>query len=193
MVCFAWLQLRPWALVEVCSLDLFFAVPNCAEQGRQSSHLTSTTRDWPSLRNMVSFAPGQHARYHELTLLPITLAAHEVFKPSPRAADENDNITHAQRLSKELLAQTGMDEAGLNGIDAVVDCSGAEICLQTGICAAKPGGVIAAVGMGKENVSAGSSPAVRSISQHTFACRSYCRLASFWARRLSFADLSDTV
>lgn len=45
-----------------------------------------------------------------------------------------------------------METRGFNAIDLVVDCTGAEICIQTGIFAVKEGGTIAAVGMGKDEV-----------------------------------------
>lgn len=82
----------------------------------------------------------------------VCTAADLTFLPGPRNENEKDNVTHAKRLASDLLQAVQMETRGFNAIDLVIDCTGAEICIQTGIFAVKDGGSVAAVGMGKDEV-----------------------------------------
>lgn len=78
-------------------------------------------------------------------------AATDTFLPSSRLEGE-DSTNHARRLAQELLQKTGMSTRGIESFDLVVDCTGAELCIQTSIFAAQEGGRFTSVGMGKDDV-----------------------------------------
>ncbi|KAE8358129.1 alcohol dehydrogenase [Aspergillus caelatus] len=66
----------------------------------------------------------------------------------PRAAPGDDPMEHAEMVATKMKSQFGIEE----GFDVVLECSGAEPCVQLGIYAAKPGATFVQAGMGKENV-----------------------------------------
>ncbi|KAK4705582.1 hypothetical protein P7C70_g620, partial [Phenoliferia sp. Uapishka_3] len=78
-------------------------------------------------------------------------AATDYYLPSKMQEGE-DRITYSRRSADELRARFGFGERGPTGVDLVVDCTGAEICIQTGLFIAKHGGKFVQVGMGAENV-----------------------------------------
>ncbi|KAJ9215253.1 hypothetical protein DTO166G4_3138 [Paecilomyces variotii] len=65
----------------------------------------------------------------------------------PRAQPGVDPMEHAETVAKAIHEKFGVD-----GFDVVLECSGAEPCIQLGIYAAKRGGTFVQAGMGKENV-----------------------------------------
>ena len=73
-----------------------------------------------------------------------SFAATDVFRP-PKSHEGESRIAYSKRSSeKELdVADTGVD-----GVDVIIEVSGAEVGIQTGYHLIKPGGVIVQVGMG---------------------------------------------
>ncbi|KAE8330427.1 chaperonin 10-like protein [Aspergillus sergii] len=63
-------------------------------------------------------------------------------KPEPGA----DPIAHAEKMAQKLKEECGLGE----GADVVLECSGAEPCVQMGVFAARHEGKIVQAGMGKE-------------------------------------------
>ncbi|RAK93774.1 GroES-like protein [Aspergillus costaricaensis CBS 115574] len=71
------------------------------------------------------------------------------FLPPPAEAGVNPMV-HAEEVAAAVKEQY-LGE-GENGFDVVLECSGAEPCIQMGIYAAKKGGMFVQAGMGRENV-----------------------------------------
>lgn len=70
-----------------------------------------------------------------------------VFKP--RKPDEGvDAMQHAEKMAEEVKKMFDLGE----GADVVLECSGAEPCVQMGVYLAKRGGTFVQAGMGKEVV-----------------------------------------
>ncbi|TPR05497.1 Arylsulfotransferase (ASST) family protein [Aspergillus niger] len=69
------------------------------------------------------------------------------FMPS-RAEPGTDPMVHAERVATQLKEELGLGE----GVDMVLECSGAEPCVQMGIYAARRGATFVQAGMGKENI-----------------------------------------
>ncbi|KAK7184490.1 hypothetical protein DPSP01_012643 [Paraphaeosphaeria sporulosa] len=74
-------------------------------------------------------------------------AADGTFLP-PRAEEGVDSVEHAEKVAKMIKEEFGLGE----GADVVLECTGAEPCIQTGINVAIKGGTYVQAGMGKENV-----------------------------------------
>lgn len=70
-----------------------------------------------------------------------------VFKPAKAAAGV-DPMDHAQAVAEQLKKDHGLGD----GADVVLECSGAEACVQLGVFAARRGGTFVQAGMGKEVV-----------------------------------------
>lgn len=68
-----------------------------------------------------------------------------VFVPE-RAPEGTDPVEASRAIGEKIVAQFGLGE----GADVVLECTGAEPCIQAGIFAAKKGGVYVQAGMGKE-------------------------------------------
>ena len=83
-----------------------------------------------------------------------TYAATDVFQPPPFQAGES-NIAYSQRSSGLLMETLGVEDRGDKAIDVVLDASGAEVCIQTGILIAKVGGTFVQAGL--SSVSSGVS------------------------------------
>ncbi|KAH9077307.1 xylitol dehydrogenase [Lactarius deliciosus] len=80
-----------------------------------------------------------------------TYAATDVFQPPP-FQDGESKIAYSRR-SADLLKETlGVEDRGDKAIDVVLDASGAEVSIQTGIFVAKVGGTFVQVGMGHPEV-----------------------------------------
>ncbi|KAI0053005.1 xylitol dehydrogenase [Auriscalpium vulgare] len=78
-------------------------------------------------------------------------AATDTYKPPAPQAGES-KIAYSLR-SSEIFKQTlGVSERGDTGIDLVLDASGAEVSIQTGLFVAKIGGTFLQVGMGQPEV-----------------------------------------
>ncbi|KAJ5111015.1 hypothetical protein N7532_001550 [Penicillium argentinense] len=64
----------------------------------------------------------------------------------PRAEPGADPMEHAEKAAEMMKEEVGLGE----GADVVLECSGAEPCVQLGIYAAKRGATFVQAGMGKE-------------------------------------------
>lgn len=72
-------------------------------------------------------------------------AADHVFLP-PRADPDSDSVAHSEKVAAMIKEQFGLGD----GADIVLECTGAEPCIQAGINVAKKGGTYVQAGMGKE-------------------------------------------
>lgn len=79
--------------------------------------------------------------------LAAAYGADGTFMP-PRAEQGSDPIVHAEKVAELMKQKFGLDE----GADVVLECSGAEPCIQLGVFVAKRGGTFVQAGMGKETV-----------------------------------------
>lgn len=68
-----------------------------------------------------------------------TYAATDVFRPPPLQENEPATV-YSQRAADLLRANLGVEDRGNKAIDVVIDASGAEVSIQTGILIAKVGG-----------------------------------------------------
>ncbi|BGP12513.1 hypothetical protein JCM10213v2_000430 [Rhodosporidiobolus nylandii] len=75
---------------------------------------------------------------------------HDYFIPPKPQEGEAD---YPIRQAKAIQEQFGFTERGPAGVDLVVDCSGAEVCIQTACHLLKHGGTLVQVGMGKPDIS----------------------------------------
>lgn len=64
----------------------------------------------------------------------------------PRAEPGSDPMEHAEKVAEDMKKQLDLGE----GADVVLECSGAEPCVQLGIYTAKRGATFVQAGMGKE-------------------------------------------
>lgn len=76
-----------------------------------------------------------------------TFGADDTFLP-PRPEPDVEPIEHAERVASMIKQKFNLGE----GADVVLECSGAEPCIQAGVFAARKGGMYVQAGMGKENV-----------------------------------------
>ena len=67
--------------------------------------------------------------------------AHDYYV-SPKANEGESKLDYSKRCAEEIRQRFGFAERGPSGIDLVVDCSGAEVCIQTGIFALRHGGTL---------------------------------------------------
>lgn len=78
-----------------------------------------------------------------------SFGADDIYVPSMEAAGEAvDPVDASRDMAEEIVRMFG---TGV-GADVVLECTGAESCIQTGVFAAKKGGTFVQAGMGKENV-----------------------------------------
>ncbi|KAL7421703.1 hypothetical protein Q5752_003473 [Cryptotrichosporon argae] len=77
-------------------------------------------------------------------------ATHTWAPPAP--AEDEGRAAYSLRAAKELLAATGTPERGPGSIDLVVDATGAEVCVQMGLNAVRPGGTYVQTGFGPPDV-----------------------------------------
>ncbi|OAA68711.1 Alcohol dehydrogenase superfamily, zinc-type [Niveomyces insectorum RCEF 264] len=75
-------------------------------------------------------------------------AVHVVDRHAALPAGADDRVEAARKLGESILAEHGLGE----GADVVLECTGAESCIQAGVFATKKGGTYVQAGMGKENV-----------------------------------------
>lgn len=66
--------------------------------------------------------------------------------------DGEARIDYSRRTATEMKEKLGLADAGPNGVDTVIEATGAEVCIQTGYFLAKAGGTYVQVGMGAPNV-----------------------------------------
>jgi len=79
-------------------------------------------------------------------------AATDIYLSPSKLGPEETNINFSKRVADEMKAKFGLQERGADSVDVVVDASGAETCIQTGLYLAKHGGTFVQVGMGFANV-----------------------------------------
>ena len=77
----------------------------------------------------------------------MTFGADGVFK-SPKPEAGIDPMGHSEKIAAMIKKEFDLGE----GPEVVLECTGAESCIQAGIFAAKKGGTYVQAGMGKENV-----------------------------------------
>ena len=73
-----------------------------------------------------------------------TYAATDVFQPPPLQEGES-KMAYSQRSAGLLMATLGVEDRGGKAIDVVIDASGAEVSIQTGILIAGVGGIFVQV------------------------------------------------
>jgi len=66
-------------------------------------------------------------------------AATDIYIPIKKNQDEK-NIDYSRRNAQEMKKQLGLEDRGTNGVDVVVDASGAEVSIQSSIFLIKEGG-----------------------------------------------------
>jgi D-xylulose reductase len=76
-----------------------------------------------------------------------TFAADDVYL-APRPEEGSDPVEHQAKVADMIKEQFGLGE----GPDVVLECTGAEPCIQTGVFVTRKGGTYVQAGMGKENV-----------------------------------------
>jgi D-xylulose reductase len=74
-----------------------------------------------------------------------TYAADGVFVPEKAAADI-DPVDASRAIGEKIVAEFRLGK----GADVILECTGAELCIQAGVFAAKKGGTYVQAGMGKE-------------------------------------------
>jgi len=80
-----------------------------------------------------------------------TYAAKDVFLPPPSQEGES-KIEYSKRSAGLLKATLGIEDRGTKAIDVVIDASGADVSIQTGILITKIGGIFVQVGIGQPDV-----------------------------------------
>lgn len=78
-------------------------------------------------------------------------AATDTYLPPPMEPGEA-RLRYSERNAATLMKTLGIEERGPRSIDLVVDASGAEVSIQTGIIVAKTGGTYVQVGMGSPEI-----------------------------------------
>jgi D-xylulose reductase len=78
-------------------------------------------------------------------------AATEVYLP-PKPRDGESKVDYSRRNAEQMKAELHIEDRGARSIDLVIDASGAEVSIQTGLYIAKAGGTFVQVGMGNPNV-----------------------------------------
>lgn len=73
-------------------------------------------------------------------------AADGVFVPQRDPNPPADSVEASRAMAEKIVEEFGLGE----GADVVLECTGAEPCIQAGIFAAKKGGTYVQAGMGKE-------------------------------------------
>ncbi|KAI0178744.1 GroES-like protein [Hypoxylon sp. FL1284] len=77
-----------------------------------------------------------------------SFGADEVFVPDWPSASSTDATAGSRQVAERIVDQFGLGD----GADVVLECTGAEPCIQAGVFATKKGGTYVQAGMGKENV-----------------------------------------
>ena len=78
-------------------------------------------------------------------------AATDIFCP-PKPHEGESRMAYSKRSNETLKKELDVADTGVNGIDVIIEASGAEVCIQTGYYLIKPGGVFVQVGMGALDV-----------------------------------------
>lgn len=77
-------------------------------------------------------------------------AATDIFHPPP--LQDEANVAFSKRAAAAMKAGLDIDDRGPKAIDLVVDASGSEVAIQTGIRIVKTGGVYVQIGSGRPDV-----------------------------------------
>ncbi|KAL6309655.1 xylitol dehydrogenase [Sparassis latifolia] len=78
-------------------------------------------------------------------------AATETYLP-PKPEPNESKLAYSERNARTMKEKLGIEERGPKSIDLVVDASGAEVSIQTGIIVARRGGTYVQVGMGSAEI-----------------------------------------
>ncbi|KAI5478291.1 xylitol dehydrogenase [Pseudohyphozyma bogoriensis] len=118
----------------------------------------SRVGEMPHNANVVVFGAALGARFvlgvdiqAERLAFAKEYAASDTYLPSATKEGEA-RVDYSRRQADEMKAKFGFDERGPGGVDLVVDCTGAEVCIQTGIHLLKHGGTFVQVGNGNPNI-----------------------------------------
>ncbi|GAA6006691.1 hypothetical protein JCM10207_005022 [Rhodosporidiobolus poonsookiae] len=76
---------------------------------------------------------------------------HDYFLP-PKPNEGEKKEDYPARSAQAIMDRFGFTERGSSGVNLVIDCSGAEVCIQTGIHLLGHGGTLVQVGNGKPDV-----------------------------------------
>ena len=80
-------------------------------------------------------------------------AATDIWKSTAPLGKEESKMAYARRQAEEMAKKLGIDlSQGDKAIDIVVDCTGVEVCIASGIYLARDAGTFVQVGMGAEFV-----------------------------------------
>jgi D-xylulose reductase len=74
-------------------------------------------------------------------------AANDIFIPGAMKEGES-KMDFSRRTAQEMKETMNLADAGLNGVDTIIEATGAEVCIQMGYFLAKAGGTFVQVGMG---------------------------------------------
>ncbi|KAI2628699.1 GroES-like protein [Hypoxylon sp. NC1633] len=77
-----------------------------------------------------------------------SFGADDVFVPEWSSDPSVDPVDASRVMAERILNHFGLSD----GADVVLECTGAEACIQAGVFATKKGGTYVQAGMGKENV-----------------------------------------
>lgn len=61
-------------------------------------------------------------------------------------------MAFSRRTAEEMMAQLKLTDAGPEGVDTVLEATGAEVCIQMGYFLVKAGGTFVQIGMGTPEV-----------------------------------------
>ncbi|KAI0347232.1 xylitol dehydrogenase [Trametopsis cervina] len=78
-------------------------------------------------------------------------AASDTYLP-PKPLEGETKLQYSARNAKTMMEQLDIEDRGLKAIDLVIDASGAEVSIQTGILVARHGGTFVQVGMGAPEI-----------------------------------------
>jgi D-xylulose reductase len=78
-------------------------------------------------------------------------AATDTYLP-PKPLEGESKMQYSARNAKTMMEQLDIEERGYKAIDLVIDASGAEVSIQTGILVARHGGTYVQVGMGAPEI-----------------------------------------
>lgn len=71
-----------------------------------------------------------------------------IVTPRRHLNDTADKLAAAKEISSDILQIASLNDPDFEGADITFDCTGKEICMQSGLYATRPGGQLVMVGMG---------------------------------------------
>jgi D-xylulose reductase len=78
-------------------------------------------------------------------------AADDIFVPGKMKEGE-PKMDYSRRMVQEMKTQLKIADAGPDGVDTIIEATGAEACIQMGYFLVKTGGTFIQVGMGSPEV-----------------------------------------